>query len=148
MAKTEVGNKIRDYFIECEKKSKRQMLPDFNNPVLAARAWADEVEQKMLAQQKITELARKAEGYDTMISSDGLFSMKDSGNVLGYGRTKFMALLRGIGLLQKNNIAYRKYIEAWYFNEKVRPGNGVNYTTTFVTTKGIDYLNKKLNDNK
>ncbi|MEG1913425.1 MAG: BRO family protein [Cloacibacillus sp.] len=33
----------------------KPQLPDFNNPVIAARAWADEVEKKLVLQAKITE---------------------------------------------------------------------------------------------
>lgn len=35
--------------------SMRPKLPDFTDPVAAARAWADEVEQKLLAQQREKE---------------------------------------------------------------------------------------------
>lgn len=40
-AKTEVGERIRDYFLECERKVSQPVvtLPDFNNPVEAARAF-------------------------------------------------------------------------------------------------------------
>lgn len=33
----------------------KPLLPDFTDPVAAARAWADEVEQKLLAQQREKE---------------------------------------------------------------------------------------------
>ena len=35
------GHELRRYFVECEKElKKKSTLPDFNNPVEAARAWA------------------------------------------------------------------------------------------------------------
>lgn len=51
MSKTEIGNKVRDYFLECEKKAndKAIQLPNFNNPAEAARAWALEYEAKQEA---------------------------------------------------------------------------------------------------
>ena len=50
MSKTEMGNKIRDYFLECEKKAISGItLPNFNNPAEAARAWALVYEAKQIA---------------------------------------------------------------------------------------------------
>lgn len=51
MSKTEVGNRVRDYFLECEQKAKTNaiQLPNFNNPAEAARAWALEYEAKQQA---------------------------------------------------------------------------------------------------
>lgn len=39
-------------------------MPDFTNPAQAARAWADEYEAKMLAQQKVKELAETVEAQE------------------------------------------------------------------------------------
>ncbi|MBA3012341.1 MAG: antA/AntB antirepressor family protein [Proteobacteria bacterium] len=59
---TERGNQVRDYFIECERQSKQvAQLPDFSNPAAAARAWADEFEQKRLAcEQRDVAIKTKA----------------------------------------------------------------------------------------
>lgn len=40
---------------ELEAQVAKPLLPDFTDPVAAARAWADEVEQKLLAQQREKE---------------------------------------------------------------------------------------------
>lgn len=129
------------------------LLPNFNNPAEAARAWANEYEraEALALENKRKEYlievqTPKAESFDEMISADGLMSMQAASGVLGYGRNKFMAMLRGLSILQKNNIAYRQYIDRGYFEEKVRPVNGVNHTTTFITPKGIEYLRKKLKE--
>lgn len=47
----EKGRTIRKYFIEVEKKSRMQSipsLPDFTNPAIAARAWADQFEKNQV----------------------------------------------------------------------------------------------------
>ncbi|UTA78948.1 antA/AntB antirepressor family protein [Halomonas sp. XH26] len=53
--RNEKGKQARQYFIECERRAKEAIssLPDFSNPVIAARAWADakESEQKAVAQR-------------------------------------------------------------------------------------------------
>ena len=42
---------------ELEEQIAKPLLPDFTDPVAAARAWADEVEQKLLAQKEAERLA-------------------------------------------------------------------------------------------
>lgn len=46
-------------------------LPDFSNPAAAARAWADEYEQKLIAQEKLSIAAPKAEVYDRIVRREG-----------------------------------------------------------------------------
>ncbi len=45
-------------------------LPNFSDPVAAARAWADEMEQKQIAQAKLTEAQPKLEYHDKVLSAD------------------------------------------------------------------------------
>lgn len=47
--------KIIKRWQELEAQVAKPLLPDFTDPVAAARAWADEVEQKLLAQQREKE---------------------------------------------------------------------------------------------
>lgn len=125
-------------------------LPDFNNPVIAARAWADAMEKKQLAESQVKELAPKAEFYDTVADSESLMSMADTCKILdmGIGRNKLFALLREKGILQKDNMPYQRFVDAGYF--KVIEGkyevneNVVVTKTTYVKQKGIDYIRKLL----
>lgn len=47
--------KLINRWQELEEQIAKPLLPDFTDPVAAARAWADEVEQKLLAQQREKE---------------------------------------------------------------------------------------------
>ncbi|HDV1870568.1 TPA: Rha family transcriptional regulator [Escherichia coli] len=49
--------RLVDRWQELEKQVRQPALPDFTDPVAAARAWADEVEQKLLAQKEVDRLA-------------------------------------------------------------------------------------------
>ena len=49
-------------------------LPDFTNPAEAARAWATEYEQKLLAQEKLSIAAPKADVYDRIVERNGLYN--------------------------------------------------------------------------
>lgn len=68
-AQTIKGNEARDYFLWCEEKAKEQVLiiPNFSDPVQAARAWADakEKEQKAskLLEDKSKQLDESKEWY-------------------------------------------------------------------------------------
>jgi Rha family phage regulatory protein len=129
-------------------------LPDFTNPVIAARAWADAMEQKQLAESKVKELAPKGEFYDAVADSESLMSMADTCKILdmGIGRNKLFAFLRDKGVLQKDNMPYQRFVDAGYF--KVVEGkynvndNVVISKTTYVKQKGIDYIRKLLSKNE
>lgn len=49
-------------------------LPDFTNPAEAARAWATEYEQKLLAQEKLSIAAPKVDVYDRIVERNGLYN--------------------------------------------------------------------------
>ena len=147
MSRCEKGKKARLYFIECEKALKSQ-LPDFNNPAIAARAWADEFEKRTLAESKVKELAPKAVVYDNIANADNLTPLADIAKTLGYGRNTLMNEMRERKILRKNNTPYQEYIGRGYFVVKVNPiikgGKEItNYTQTFVTGKGIVWLSKE-----
>lgn len=46
---------------EVERLKQISLLPDFNNPAIAARAWADEVDQKIMAQLEARERSEVAD---------------------------------------------------------------------------------------
>ena len=137
---------------ELKAKQQAPALPDFTNPVEAARAWADEVEQKQIAQQALALAAPKAEFYDAVTQSGDAISMDEVAKVLnlaGLGRNKLFKLLREKGVLQtggvKHNQPYQRHVDAGRFrlvetswvadNGDVR----VNLKTV-VLQKGLDYI--------
>lgn len=151
MQRTPQGMEARNYFIECEKQLKQISIPDFNNPAIAARAWADEYEKRQLAEKQIIELIRdnkelapKAEVFEKISNSDNLLTLNDAAKSFGIGRNTLMKVLREKAILRKNNTPYQKYIDSGYFVVKVKPikigGSDTNYVQTFVTGKGLTWL--------
>lgn len=78
--RSDKGRQARKYFIECEKKLREveqekqsvyAKLPDFTNPVEAARAWADAEEGRQLAEARVQELAPKAAMATDYIEAGG-----------------------------------------------------------------------------
>lgn len=57
----ETGRMVRRYFIACEQRAMQTQfpsLPNFSNPALAARAWAEQYEQRQLAESQRDEAIR------------------------------------------------------------------------------------------
>lgn len=83
-------------------------LPDFSNPAAAARAWADEVEQKQAAEQARLLLSVEVQAQATKIHSlENLFKE-------GMTHTQFCKGLNGVNVMQVGN-----YLESrsWLYNE-------------------------------
>lgn len=134
-----------------EEKNAVQALPDFNNPAIAARAWAEQYEQKEQAllevkqhKEKLVVAAPKVEFFDKVADSSLVASMGDVAKSFQVGRNKMFSELRDMKILQKNNVPYQRYIGAGYFQVKeVMNYNHISYTT-YVTGKGQTWLHKKL----
>lgn len=150
----EKGRIARKYFIACEDKLKQGLLvmPNFSNPAEAARAWADQYEQRLKLEAKAREDAPKVEFFESVAESKDAVEMKTVSSTLNYvavGRNKLFAILREQKVLQSNNIPYQKYIDAGYFRTietKKNCGTEVRiFIKTLVYQKGLDYIRKLLN---
>lgn len=130
----------------------KNQLPDFNNPAIAARAWADEFEKRELAEKKVKELAPKAEVYDAAMNASNNLDFGQAAKAIGIGRNKLIGRLRDEGILMKTNIPYQSYLDRGYFYVSIHPVNMgekvKNITQTFVAPKGIDYLARWINNKK
>lgn len=91
--RTEMGERIRNYFLECERKASQPVvaLPDFTNPALAARAWADEYQAKQIAQEQLAIAAPKAAALDTLSHAKGSLGIRETANTVGIPERKFIA---------------------------------------------------------
>lgn len=128
------------------------IMPNFSNPAEAARAWADQYEQRLKLEAKAREDATKVEFFESVAESKDAVEMKAVSSTLNYvavGRNKLFAILREQKVLQSNNIPYQKYIDAGYFRTietKKNCGTEVRiFIKTLVYQKGLDYIRKLLN---
>lgn len=138
-------------------------LPDFSDPVVAARAWADQYEARRKAEKTIEEnkpkivLAESIEVSDTDISIGALAKILKQ-NGVDIGRNRLYSWMRENGYLIKTAKSWNQpkqiYMDAGYFRitETVHD-SGYGYTpkiyiTTYVTGKGQKYFINKFLENK
>lgn len=115
MSNTEKGHEVREYFIECETRLKTA-LPDFSNPAIAARAWADQFEKRQFAEVKIKELKPKAAFADAVNDSSNSMDLGTFAKIIGTGRTRLFGWLKEEGFLMANSTKpYQRYIDNGYF---------------------------------
>ena len=142
--------------------SAQPVLPDFTNPAIAARAWADEVDAKMLAQAELIQLEQKAakdapkvELHDRFLDAKGVYSWKEAsanlklvrrdGKQLGSNLlTKF---LRECGVFSGyGTTPFKKHIDAGRFEVNTSIVNDKMVSVTRVTPKGLSFIFKLWND--
>ena len=98
--------------------------------------------------QRRLMLEPKAMAFDTFMDGSNLQTMNDVAKCLGIGRNKLFEFLRKEKIMRANNTPYQDYIDRGYFEVKEKPiqmGDSViNYAQTFVTAKGVSWLEKLL----
>lgn len=103
---------------------------------------------------KVAELASKAEGYDDLIAADGYLDMGAVTKVLspvtgGIGRTRFLNLLRGMGIIMQNStLPYQNLIDRGYFAVRTEVTTAEAHAYTVVTPKGLRWLHAELREDK
>lgn len=119
-----------------------QALPNFNNPVEAARAWADELEAKELLQLQAKESEPKVEAFDAFIDKNRSMTLRDASKAIGMNRQKdFINLLRENGyLLIHANKPSQKALKAGFMVSK----HSEHGDQCRITPKGLVYFTKVL----
>lgn len=132
---------------------------DMTDPLILAQRFIEaETQRRALAQQNTALMARvevmtpKAEDFDAYIGTEGLHDFNSVAKVIKWGRNKMLAELRRLKVLMtggdRQNVPYQQYIDAGYFEIKVRHINVLGFervsTTTYVTPKGTQFLARRL----
>lgn len=138
---------------ELENQSRKSeiVMPNFSNPAEAARAWADQYEQRLKLEAKAREDAPKVEFYDTTAKSDDTFDLDNVAKTLNYkniGRNNLFKILKEQKVLMRNRNPYQKYVDCGYFKIIQQPFDrggkpGIN-SKTVVYQKGVDFIKKLL----
>lgn len=134
------------------------VLPDFNNPAIAARAWADQVEKaqaleiKAIDQQKQLEVVTpKAQALDRFATfAEGSMCITNAAKALQLQPKKFFAWLQAHQWIYRRAggsgwLGYQSRIQVGYLEHKVTTverGDGTEKTVeqVLITAKGLAKL--------
>ncbi len=107
--RTEMGERIRDYFIDCERRATSasqpvMAMPDFTNPAEAARAFADQYEAKQIAQEQLALAQPKVNFYNTVAASNSLMTVSDVAKKMDMSAQALNVRLIEIGAYDKRRL--------------------------------------------
>jgi Rha family phage regulatory protein len=96
-------------------------LPDFSNPAIAARAWAEQYEQRQIAEEEKERLALenqtmapKANAWDELCNAEGTISSRDLAAILGLRSPQALhKTLREQGFIKPKLGKDQKSIQGW-----------------------------------
>ena len=83
--KTQKGEIVRNYFLECEQKAQQPQiaLPNFTDPAAAAEAWAKEYREKQVLAITLEQAQPKINHYDKVAERKNLLNATQVGEKLG-----------------------------------------------------------------
>lgn len=141
------------------KKSMNPELPDFNNPAVAARAWADQYEARGKAEKELEEAKPKIAFSDAVRCSETCITIGALAKLLNQsgipmGRNRLLKWMREAGYLLSGkhdyNMPAQQYVNQGLFKiHESTTDHGYGYTpvlrlTAYVTGKGQQFFMKKL----
>ena len=153
--RSEIGKRIRQYFIDIEKQTKAtfQIPQTYSEALMLAAKQAEQIEQ----QQKTLELQKpKVDFYEAVTGSKDTIDIGTVAKVLnikGFGRNNLFEFLRDKGVLMPNNQPKQAYCDRGYFrvieSKFAKPDGSTHINTkTVVYQKGLDYIRKLLETKK
>lgn len=119
-------------------------LPDFNDPVAAARAWADAKEREIQAAQQLAIAAPKAAFVDRFIVAEGLYGFRQVAKMLRAKENEFSRWLQDEGIMYRLGgklTPYDQHLKADRFEMKAGASDsGHAFTQAKFTAKGFEWI--------
>lgn len=149
--RSEIGKRIRQYFIDVEKQNKPQFqIPQtYSEALMLAAKLAEQIEQ----QTALIEAQKpKVEFYEAVTGSSDTIDIASVAKVLnikGFGRNNLFEFLRDKNILMQNNQPFQTFVDRGYFRvieSKYNKPDGSSHINlkTVVYQKGLDYIRKLL----
>ena len=141
----------RQVLQQLKDKQSALALPDFNNPVEAARAWADAMERQQLAIAQVAQLQPKADALDAITHAKGNSNIRDTAKALGAKQSDFISWCLKHGWLYRDDCerlkAYANRIQQGFMAQKSVLYRGSDSTERatmqpMFTPKGLTHLAK------
>ncbi|EIC84960.1 phage antirepressor KilAC domain-containing protein [Serratia sp. M24T3] len=127
-----------------QEREKRAHLPDFTNPAAAARAWAEQFEQRQAAEQQLALTEPKAKFFDRYVQVQDSQGFRQLCKMLKVKEQDFRQFLIERNIMYRANgvlTPHQHYKHAGYFT--VRSGVGENqhaFTQARFTAKGVEWI--------
>lgn len=136
---------VFDRMTELENQIVKPQLPDFTNPVEAARAWANEVEAKQIAQEQLKLAAPKIEYFDLVADVSNYMNATTVGQKLGMSGTVLNKQLEQFNVYNRS-IKTGRVFQQWFIDKGLgvmkKTDNGYNQSR--FTNKGEQWVIQKL----
>lgn len=143
----ELQAKVFDRMTALEQVRHTPALPNFADPVAAARAWADAKEGEQKAAAQLALAAPKVVYADAMTNADGTVLVRDAAKTIGVSVRKLEKALRDKRVILADNAPAAKYVTQGYFVESLghyetnTRGRQISRTTR-VTGLGLEFLRR------
>lgn len=126
--------------LEAQSSQPVVQLPNFSNPVEAARAWANEVEQKQIAIEQVNELAPKAEALDRISHLDGALGIRETAQAVGMKQNEFVAWCIDENKPVSRRFMYREKFSGRLkaYGHRVQQGYISQKLNYFIDKQGLD----------
>lgn len=154
---TEIARKLKIRLVKAFREAREEIarlqqspaLPDFTNPAIAARAWAEQYEKNQALQAQILLEAPKVQAAEDFLKSDGDHIIRKVAKALGVGVRFLYDWLRQKKIITKFNEPYAEFVTRGYLRPVPSYHEGHDGTrkcdlTTHITNDGIYYIWKRL----
>ena len=111
-----VRRSLIDKLEELQQQAVKPQLPDFTNPAEAARAWAAEYEQKLIAQEKLLIAAPKAEVYDRIVDRNNLYNATQVAQKFGQSAVWMNKQLEQFGVYNRS-VKRGRVFQQWFIDK-------------------------------
>lgn len=150
--RNEKGKQARQYFIECERKAKSNVVDitsALSDPNHLRNALLIYTEKVIELEAIVQEQAPKAKFHDDVAQAINAQSLQEVAKVLGTGPNRLFKFLREQGILMRNNLPYQQYIDNGCFKvieKQYNDGLGEShtYSRTLVTGKGLAFIHSRI----
>lgn len=127
-----------------QEREKNTHLPDFTNPAAAARAWAEQFEQRQAAEQQLALSAPKAEFFDRFVQVEDSLGFRQLCKMLKVKEPEFRQFLLERNIMYRANgvlTPQQHHLQAGYFTLRAGVGENLHaFSQARFTAKGVKWI--------
>ena len=134
------GKRVRQYFIQCERRAKQAPAIDLNNPADLRMLLASYANDKIELQAQVADLTPKAEALDRIATADGSLCITDTAKALQMRPKDLFSYLQSHGWI------YRRPNSAGYLGYQSKTNIGLleHKMTTVLRADGSEKITEQV----